>query len=149
MRIAMLVAVSAAGLTWCMSASAQQSGAAPAATEAGADRTVKEVDLIQPATGARPLAPTPEPAAVRRVWLITPDDKTLQATLSAWSATAGWQLQWDLPVDYPIEIRAAISGTFGEAVETITNAMEKADVPMKAIFYMGNKVLRMTAKGGE
>jgi hypothetical protein len=148
MRIAMLAVGSAAGLVWCVSASAQQRGDTPGGAEAGANRMVKQVDLVLSARDATP-PPAGDPATSRRVWLIAPEDKTLQSTLAGWSAAAGWQFQWDLPVDYPIEFRRSVSGTFEEAVTTVTNAMDKAEVPMKAIFYMGNKVLRIVAKGGE
>jgi hypothetical protein len=148
MRIAMLAAGFAAGLMCCAAASAQQRGDTLAGAEEGANRMVKQVDLVLPARdGTQP--PAADPATLHRAWLIAPEDKTLQSTLAGWSAVAGWQFQWDLPVDYPIEFRRSVSGTFEEAVTTVTNAMDKAEVPMKAIFYMGNKVLRIVAKGGE
>ena len=91
--------------------------------------------------------PAVDPAS-RQNWSIAPDDKTLQATLARWARMADWQLSWELPVDYAIELRATISGTFEEAVDTVTKTMEKAEVPIKAIFYKGNKVLRIVVKGG-
>lgn len=82
-----------------------------------------------------------------QVWEITPADKTLKTTIGRWAKSAGWQLSWELPADYAVETHAAISGTFDAAVAAVATSMEKAEVPMKAIFYKGNKVLRIIAKG--
>lgn len=81
-------------------------------------------------------------------WTIDSSDKTLSAALARWAAAAGWQLLWQLPVDVEIDANASISGTFAQAVETIARSMEQTGVPMKAIFYAGNKVLRIVAKDG-
>jgi hypothetical protein len=91
-------------------------------------------------------ATSPEKAAPQ-VWEISPTDKTLNAALARWTAIAGWQLSWELPVDYSVEVKTVVPGTFEEAVELVTKSMETAEIPMKAIFYNGNKVLRIVQKG--
>ncbi|EJN02932.1 toxin co-regulated pilus biosynthesis Q family protein [Herbaspirillum sp. YR522] len=88
-------------------------------------------------------------AAGTRDWEIIVSDKTLNATLARWAASAGWQLLWELPVDYAVEARTRVSGTFEEAVSIVASSMESAEIPMKAVFYQGNKVLRIMAKGSE
>lgn len=88
-----------------------------------------------------------EPA--RPTWELAPTDKTLKTALARWSRTAGWQLVWELPVDYEVDARTAVQGTFQEAVGAVARSMESAEVPMKAIFYAGNRVLRVVAKGAE
>jgi hypothetical protein len=110
--------------------------AAPAKTEA-------PVVLIVAQNTA---APPPKPM---QTWDIVPADKTLNGALARWAASAGWQLVWELPVDYAVETRASVSGTFEEAVTLVTKSMENAEIPMKAIFYQGNKVLRIVGKGVE
>ncbi|MGZ3237541.1 MAG: toxin co-regulated pilus biosynthesis Q family protein [Burkholderiaceae bacterium] len=87
-------------------------------------------------------APVPAP-----VWEIALTDKTLNGALARWSVAAGWQLMWELSVDYAVEARTTIPGTFEEAVEMVTKSMGTAEIPMKAIFYKGNKVLRIVQKG--
>lgn len=87
------------------------------------------------------------PAAPTQVWEIALNDKTLNAALARWTTMAGWQLLWEMPVDYAVEARTTVPGTFEEAVETVARSMETAEIPMKAIFYKGNKVLRIVAKG--
>jgi hypothetical protein len=79
-------------------------------------------------------------------WDVTPADKTLKAALARWAASAGWQLVWELPVDYAVSARTEIKGGFTDAVETIARSMATADTPMKAIFYEGNRVLRIVAR---
>lgn len=91
-----------------------------------------------------PAAPPPEPT-----WTVLQSDKTLNGTLQRWAAGAGWQLMWELPVDYAVAVRTELHGSFADAVGMVVKSMEGADVPMKAIFYDGNKVLRIVAKGTE
>ena len=93
-----------------------------------------------------PVAPAPAPEPT---WLVLQADKTLNGTLQRWAAGAGWQLMWELPVDYAVAVRTELHGSFADAVGMVVKSMEGADVPMKAIFYDGNKVLRIVAKGTE
>lgn len=84
-----------------------------------------------------------------QTWEILPSDKTLNVALARWAVAAGWQLVWELPVDYAVETRASVQGSFQEAVTQVTKSMDSAEIPLKAIFYEGNKVLRVVGKGGE
>lgn len=84
-----------------------------------------------------------------RDWEINIADKTLNNTLARWAASTGWQLLWELPVDYAVEAHTRLHGTFEEAVAVVARSMEAAEIPMKAVFYQGNKVLRIMAKGSE
>lgn len=81
-----------------------------------------------------------------RDWSIESTDKTVNSTLSRWAAAAGWQLLWELPVDYSIDAKTTIHGTFTQAVEAVAKSMGKTEYPMKVIFYSGNKVLRIVAR---
>lgn len=104
------------------------------------------------AVSAAPVAPvrfTAPAAPAALSWEIMPSDKTLNTTLARWAAAAGWQLVWELPVDYAVSVRTEIHGSFMEAVELVAKSMDTAEIPMKAIFYEGNHVLRIVAKGAE
>ena len=79
-------------------------------------------------------------------WEVTPADATLKGALTRWAEAAGWQLVWELPVDYAVSARTEIKGNFTTAVETVAASMATADTPMKAIFYEGNRVLRIVAR---
>jgi hypothetical protein len=80
-------------------------------------------------------------------WSLNERDRTLKAALERWAYDAGWRLLWELGVDYRIDAAASIEGTFEEAVGAVMKNMEHADVPPKAIFYRGNGVLRVVARG--
>jgi hypothetical protein len=87
--------------------------------------------------------------AAQETWEIIVADKTLNGALARWASKAGWQLLWELPVDYAVEAKTTVRGSFEEAVGTVAKSMESAEIPMKAMFYQGNKVLRIMAKGAE
>lgn len=88
--------------------------------------------------------PTPDPQ-----WFVTREDSTVRGVLERWSKHAGWQLVWEINVDYPVEAEASITSQFETAVETLTKSLQGADVPPKAIIYRGNRVLRVVARGTE
>ncbi len=87
--------------------------------------------------------------AVPAPWHIELADRTLKAAMNRWALSAGWQLVWELPADYPLEARADFSGDFEDAVGALARSLEQSQAPMKAIFYRGNKVLRIVAKGAQ
>jgi hypothetical protein len=90
-----------------------------------------------------------QPAEVLPVWSIQATDKTLNAALARWAASAGWQLVWELTVDYAVDTQTSIPGTFEDAVAAVIKSMDSAEMPMQAIFYKGNRVLRIVAKGAK
>lgn len=93
--------------------------------------------------------PAPIPVAGGERWDIVVADRTLNAAMARWAAAAGWQLLWELPVDYAVQAHTSIPGKFEDAVTVVVNSMEGAEIPMKAVFYSGNKVLRIMAKGAQ
>lgn len=79
-------------------------------------------------------------------WEVTSADKTLKGVLARWAAAAGWQMVWTLPVDYEIEKRGTIQGSFENAVESMAHSLKDIEPPIKVIFYKANKVVRVIAK---
>ena len=75
-----------------------------------------------------------------------PPAEALDELKARWAEAAGWQLVWELPIDYAVSARTEIKGTFTAAVEAIAASMSTADTPMKVIFYDGNRVLRIVAR---
>jgi hypothetical protein len=92
---------------------------------------------------------SPDSAAPSANWLLNVADGTLKGAMRRWADAAGWQLVWELPADYPITAYAEVPGDFEAAVATVARSLEHADTPMKAIFYRGNKVLRIVSKGAQ
>jgi hypothetical protein len=82
-------------------------------------------------------------------WTINVGDRSLKNVFARWAEAAGWQLSWELQVDYTIQTRAALTGRFEDVVEAVVKSMEQSEVPMKAVFYGANKVLRIVAKGAQ
>jgi len=111
---------------------------------------VEKATVVTPAPVADKLAPpAPVPAAGADRWDIVIADRTLNAAMARWAAAAGWQLLWELPVDYAVQAHTSVPGRFEDAVTLVVNSMEGAEIPMKAVFYSGNKVLRIMAKGAQ
>lgn len=120
----------------------QQPAPAIAAAQPPKESQSIPVPPAEPAPPATPATPAP-------VWEINLADKTLSVTLGRWAEKAGWQLLWELPVDYAVEAQTAVPGTFEEAVDAVTKSMEAVDAAMHAVFYKGNKVLRIVARRSE
>lgn len=116
--------------------------------KANSSASASRASLADVAPAAAP-ALSPVAADGSRDWEIVVSDKTLNAAMARWAAAAGWQLLWELPVDYAVEARTRVHGTFEEAISIVAGGMESAEIPMKAVFYQGNKVLRIMAKGNE
>jgi hypothetical protein len=133
------------GAMLCMAgAGARAAGPAPAAGAMFSTTPVKAPSLDDDdCDDAGAEAPR---AAAEPSWDVTPADKTLKAALTRWAEAAGWQLVWELPIDYAVSARTEIKGSFTAAAEAIAAGMATADTPMKAIFYEGNRVLRIVAK---
>ena len=102
---------------------------------------------------AEQVAPAPEVSPIPQIdlasWDISTSDRTLNATLERWSSRAGWQLIWDMELDYPITTGAILQGSFEDAIAAVARSLADSSVPIQATFYKGNRVLRIIAKGSE
>lgn len=90
-----------------------------------------------------------EPGQKKSSWVIHPSDGGLRTTFERWAQQAGWQLVWDLKVDYPINASASLESTFEQAVQAVTKSLQQSQVAPKATFYRGNRVLRISVRGTE
>lgn len=99
------------------------------------------------ATAGAPPVPTisqvPGEARDVRTWSVLREQRSLRNSLNLWATAAGWSLVWDLPMDLVLEANATFTGTFEEAVGAAVSSAGVAAYPMQAIFYRGNKVLRI------
>lgn len=114
-----------------------------------ANDTANSPSVPQTVTGQPPASNTLDPATPMATWTATPADKTLQNAFARWSLTAGWQLIWELPQDVSIEAAVSINGSFEDAVTAMADSMQSSETPIAAMFYEGNRVLRITAKGSQ
>jgi hypothetical protein len=116
----------------------------PPAAGASAPAAVGSAAAAPAAAAPRAAVKGPAPR-----WSLNESDKTLKAALERWSQTAGWRLLWELGVDYRIGAAATVDGSFEDAVSTVMHNLNQAEVPPKAIFYRGNQVVRIVARGME
>lgn len=97
-----------------------------------------------PAAGAAtPPGATPKPTPS---WIVKLEDGTLSKTFARWAAEAGWQLLWELPVDYRIDANTRVEGEFEQAVTAVADSLAGAETPMQIVLYRGNHVIRVTKK---
>ena len=83
------------------------------------------------------------------LWEMSRTDGTLRSALSRWADASGWQLSWEVPFDYPINLGAQFQGSFEEAVASVAKSLEQAEMPIQVTFYRANKVVRVLAGGGQ
>ncbi|MEC5215860.1 hypothetical protein RCH09_000794 [Actimicrobium sp. GrIS 1.19] len=102
--------------------------------------------LAEPAAQQASVPVTP-PANPFRTWATAATDRTVQNTLARWAMAAGWQMVWELPQDFSVEAAASVDGSFEDAVTAVMQSLQSGETPVTAIFYDGNRVLRIVAKG--
>ena len=78
-------------------------------------------------------------------WKLTSADGTIKAALAGWARQAGWQISWEMPngEDFRFDQSAAFAGSFEEAVRHLAISLKASQMPIKAIFYRGNHVVRI------
>lgn len=120
----------------------------PARPSAPAVHATPAAPAAQPSTDAAddplPAPPPPEPV---RAWQLSVSDHTVKTALARWAKEDGWQLVWDVPIDFGVDADATIHGTFEQALQAVVDALKKSETPIQAVMYRGNKVLRIVAKG--
>jgi len=82
-----------------------------------------------------------------REWSIRTSDGTIRGVLQRWTHLSGWQLVWDLPVDFSVDASATLHGSFEDALHTLVVSLDKSYTPVQAILYRGNHVLRIVPQG--
>ncbi|MGN6319931.1 toxin co-regulated pilus biosynthesis Q family protein [Trinickia sp.] len=142
-------------------ATASPAPAKPAAPSASTNATVNARNVVGTTTEASPASPAtvsstdavgeplpaaPPPEPVRE-WHLSLADHTVKTALTRWAKEDGWQLVWDVPLDFGVDADATVTGTFEQALQAVVDALKKSETPIQAILYRGNKVLRIVAKG--
>ena len=81
------------------------------------------------------------------VWTLLTSDKTVRVALTRWGRDAGWNVAWEANFDYPIPQDSAFYGGFEESIEAVATSLARADKPIQAVFYEGNRVIRIVPLG--
>lgn len=82
-------------------------------------------------------------------WSVKTADRTVRGALARWAREAGWQLAWEVNVDFPILLEAAFTGSFENAVQSVMLSLSETDNPVKAIAYDDNRVIRVVRYGDQ
>lgn len=120
----------------------------PANPPAVATGTARTTPALAPAaTTAGDPSPSVPPAEPVREWHLSVADHTVKTALTRWAKEDGWQLVWNVPIDFGVDADATVTGTFEQALQAVVDALKKSETPIQAVLYKGNKVLRVVAKG--
>ena len=99
-----------------------------------------------------PAAPSSGPAVVQipiqEQWTAT-ENASLSTTLTAWAQRAGWTVVWETDDDFRLAAGATLEGDFPTAAGRLIEAFSQARPRLRAIFYAGNKVVRVWTERSE
>lgn len=108
--------------------------------------------LAAAAVSAAPPPPSNAPAAasmaIQEQWTAT-DGASLSATLTGWAQRAGWTVVWETDDDFRLAAGATLAGDFQTAAGGLIEAFNHARPRLRAIFYGGNRVLRVWTERSE
>lgn len=110
--------------------------------------------LAAAAVSSAPPAPTASgppglaPPSIQEQWTAT-DGASLSTTLTGWAQRAGWTVVWETDDDFRLAAGATLDGEFPKAAGGLIEAFSHARPRLRAIFYAGNKVLRVWTERDE
>ncbi len=87
-------------------------------------------------------------SAIQEEWTAT-DGASLSTTLTGWAQRAGWTVVWETDDDFRLSAGGALEGDFPTAAGGLIEAFSHARPRLRAIFYAGNKVLRVWTERNE
>ena len=101
---------------------------------------------LQPAEEALPVLPFSPPAPALRpeqVSLVLHKGRPVVDGLRAYGQQTGWDLIWEAP-SYVAERDMVVPGDFEAAVEFFLKGANEAGTRIRAVFYRGNKTVRVS-----
>lgn len=66
-----------------------------------------------------------------KTWTVQFSDGTVRRMLQRWADDAGYQLLWEVPRDYPIEVEMKLYGKFRDAAWTVAKSLSLTDAPVQ------------------
>jgi hypothetical protein len=112
---------------------AQERGDMNASTAAAPAETYPDTPVVAVNTGSSDKAPVVD-IHNRRRWEAQPG-ATLRETLEKWSKSAGAELEWMTPYDYPIKNTFAFQGRFDEAVNSLLASYSREEQRPRGRLY--------------
>lgn len=130
--------------------SAAAAGATPVMVKASAPANPAPAAVTVSAVPPAPAAPEARPVKSFPLWEIQARDLSVYSAFRRWARSSGWQISWEIPVDYPATVLHQSSGTFEDAVDSVLAAYAKADYPPKGCFHTNQTppVLRVVRRDG-
>lgn len=80
---------------------------------------------------------------LERTWTVQFNDGTVRRMLQRWADDAGFQLLWDVPRDYPIEVEMKLHGKFRDVMSMVVKSLAETDAPVQASFNMDIRLIRV------
>jgi Toxin co-regulated pilus biosynthesis protein Q len=103
--------------------------------------------VIAPSLTVKPVpAPVAAPAPVKAVPAPSFElkkGKSVEAQLFEFGKQSGWDLVWQAP-EFVVDRNMVIQGDFEAAVLSFLNGANEAGTRLRAVFYRGNKTVRVT-----
>lgn len=109
-------------------------------------RTSTDAFPLKPLAEALPVLPfTPAhaPALTGEVSLVLQKGRPVMDGLRAYGQKTGWDLVWEAPA-YVAERDMVVPGDFEAAVESFLKGANEAGTRIRAVFYRGNKTVRVS-----
>lgn len=94
-------------------------------------------------TGIESLKALQESDPVVKTWAVQFSDGTVRRMLQRWSTDAGYQLLWEVPRDYPIEVEMNLHGTFRDVVWMVAKSLAITDAPVQANINSDIRLIRI------
>ena len=64
-------------------------------------------------------------------WTVQFSDGTVRRMLQRWADDAGYQLLWEVPRDFPVEIEMTVQRTFRDALSLVAKSLANTDAPIQ------------------
>lgn len=93
--------------------------------------------IAEPKTAVVAPAPAPAPSFELK------KGKSVESQLLEFGKQSGWDLIWQAP-EYVVDRNMMIQGNFENAVLSFLNGANEAGTRLRAVFYRGNKTVRVT-----
>lgn len=121
---------------------------AQGAIERAAEPYVVKPDIrfVIASLGTKPIetaVATPTPAVVVQASFELVKGKRVDDQLRAYGKRSGWDLIWQAP-EYVLDQNMTIQGDFESSVLFFLNGANEAGARLRAVFYRGNKTVRVT-----
>ena len=104
--------------------------------------------LTSQVSGSVPAAENQISPVVTEDWAVVADTP-LSTTLHGWADRAGWKVVWESDADFRLAAAATVTGDFEMAAQKLLGSFRATQPRLKAVFYRGNRVLRIWAERAE